>query len=154
MNKQNWLLIYLYLPAADNYVLKDDAIRIQYSLFFFYMENKTKLGEFYSFEPYLYGPNSLDIFKDLRELQGQGLIASGELKKLDYYWLTSEGEIKAKELIEFQPLVNKLAAIKWRTTEFTFLQLLKLIYIKYPKYARNSLVGMEILNDINCSVEV
>jgi hypothetical protein len=90
----------------------------------------------------------------LRELHGQGLITSGELKKLDYYWLTFEGEIKAKELIKFKPLVNELAEIKQRTTEFTFLQLLKLIYIKYPKYAQNCLVGVEVLNDINCGVEV
>jgi len=153
----DWLLIYLGLPSANNYI-HNDAIRVQYSLFFFYMENKENLKEFYSFEPYLYGPSSLDIFEDLEELQKRNLISKLKIK-FDgpfYYVLTFDGDghIKAKKLIKQDAygLVNKLTDVKQKVTKLSFLQLLELVYIQYPEYARNSLISLGAMDDINLGV--
>jgi hypothetical protein len=60
------------------------------------MENKEKFREFYSFATYLYGPSSLDILKDLRELQKRRLIYELKIKSdgPTYYTLTSDGHKK------------------------------------------------------------
>ncbi|HXY86852.1 MAG TPA: hypothetical protein VEG44_00265 [Candidatus Acidoferrales bacterium] len=157
MNRKDWLLLYLSLPSANSY-FHEDVIRIQYSLFFFYMENKERLKDFYSFISYLYGPSSLDILEDLQELQKRGLIDYRKIK-FDgpiYYTVTFEGRIKAKKLInqDASNLVSGFQIIKQRITELSYLQLLKLIEIQYPEYTGNSIIKRGVLDDINFGISV
>jgi DNA-binding PadR family transcriptional regulator len=163
MKKEDWLLVYLSLPSADNksYI---DPIRIQKGLFLFRMQNedkvkdKDKAKDFYEFIPYLYGPCSLDIYDDLRELQQQGLVSDRprDYRGWTYYTLTSEGEKKAKSLKGQDPnrLVGDLESIKERVTRLSFLELLQVIYAEYPKFAEESIVREAALNDVSGGVGV
>jgi len=157
MQKQDWLLIYLDLPSTNeqSYI---DPIRIQKGLFLFGMKNKERIGAFYSFKPYLYGPYSPEIYKDLRELQKQGLVLEQSIvrKGWNCYTLTKAGKLKAKSFInnDTYPLVAKMAAIKLNVTKLSVLGLLKEIYEEYEDYAVKSIVNVEALNDVSSGAEM
>jgi len=144
MQKQDWLLVYLFLPTKEEINLID-PIRIMKGLFLFKMEFKEKLYGFYDYKPYLYGPCSFEIYDDLLQLRLAGLVDeySQPLSRWSYYRLTERGEAKAEQLIkEVSPdLLDRLKSIKMKVTELSFLNLLKEIYRQYPEYAKNSVIN-------------
>lgn len=148
MNRQDFLLAFLYLPAkqGDKVAAEPiDPIRIMKGLFLFGMEKRTELRDFYVFEPYLYGPCSFQVYSDLRDL-----IAAGNVDELvlspfhrwSYYRLTEQGKRRAQQVIAVLPeaLVVKLRNVKETVMSKSFLDLLRYIYEKYPAYAAESII--------------
>lgn len=144
MEKQDWLIVYLSLPSAGETNLVD-PIRIMKGLFLFKMEFKEKLGDFYDYSPYLYGPCSFEIYRDLIELQLKGLVDSYSqpIYRWSYYRLTEKGQTWVKSLIRDAPIefLERLKKIKIKVTSLSFLELLREIYKKYPEYAQNSVIN-------------
>jgi len=143
MQKREWLLVYLSLPSKDGKIIID-PIRIMKGLFLFKMECEGKLNNFYEFEPYLYGPYSLEVYDDLLKLKSATLIdeSSQSSDRWSYYRVTKKGDegaekLKASAEIE---LLNKLKDIKMRVTSLSFLDLLKEVYTEHPKYAERSII--------------
>jgi DNA-binding PadR family transcriptional regulator len=144
MKKQDWLILYLSLPSAtENNML--DPIRIMKGLFLFKMEFKEKLNDFYDYIPYLYGPCSFEIYKDLIELQLKGIVDSYSqpLYRWSYYRLTKKGQTLANFLVNDVPkeFLEKLKAIKLKVTSLSFFELLREVYKKYPEFAKNSVIN-------------
>lgn len=143
MQKQDWLLVYLFLPSKSKTSLID-PIRIMKGLFLFRMEFKDELKDFYDFTPYLYGPCSFEIYNDLIRLQLEGLVDdySQPLSRWNYYRLTEKGQEQARILIKDIPskLLTRLKAIKIKITSLSFLELLREIYKEHPEYAQNSVI--------------
>lgn len=155
MEKQDWLIVYLSLPSAGETNLID-PIRIMKGLFLFKMEFKEKLKDFYEYRPYLYGPCSFEIYRDLTELQLKGIVDSYSppLYRWIYYRLTEKGQIWAKYLIKDAPteFLERLKTIKIKITSLSFLELLREVYKKYPDYARNSVINFGGKYDSNNSI--
>ena len=145
MNKEDWLLIYLYLPPEKQI----DPIRLMKGLFLFKMRNKKNLRKFYSFRPYLYGPCSFEVYDDLLNLIRDGLIDESKpsYSRWSYYRTTNKGHKKANDLIKKAPqklekLIQLLKETKKEVLNLSFLSLLKKIYKEYPEYAVNSLIKL------------
>jgi len=151
MNRQDFLLAFLYLPAkrGDKPAAEPiDPIRIMKGLFLFGMEKRTELRDFYVFEPYLYGPCSFQVYNDLREL-----IATGDVDELtlfpfrrwSYYRLTEQGKRRAQQIIAILPkaLVAELGNVKKTVMSKSFLDLLRYVYKKYPAYATESIIEFQ-----------
>jgi len=143
MKRHEWLLIYLLLPSAKKTSLID-PIRIMKGLFLFKMSYGNLLANFYSFEPYFYGPCSFEIYDDLLMLEMKGLIYeySPPLSRWSYYGLTGQGRKIAGEIINraSRDLVDDLKEIKMKVTGLTFLNLLREVYSLYPEYSKVSLI--------------
>jgi len=125
-------------------------------LFLLRKEYSFRRGNFFKFEPWLYGPFSEDIEMDLSELENQNLISkrallffeeeASEEKTLYEYSLTTQGERIAREIsqdlsrheIETLMELKKFNRMKLKT-------LLKYVYRKYPKYVTKSKITETIL---------
>lgn len=152
MEKKEWLIVYLSLPCTGEPNLID-PIRIMKGLFLFKMEFKEKLKDFYEYNPYLYGPCSFEIYRDLTELQLKGIVDSYSPPsyRWSYYRLTEKGHKWAKSLIKGAPIefLERLKTIKIKITSLSFLDLLREVYKKYPDYAQNSVINFGGTYDSN-----
>jgi len=147
MKRKDVLILLLHLPTGAQKQLMS-PIQIMKSLFLFKMEMKLPDTDFYKFEPYLYGPCSFDVYLDLIELKNEGIIDT-ELSPWGwkYYRLTSKGEKVANEIIEntSKEVLNELKSIKKLVMSKNFIELLKYVYAKYPEYAKNSIINLEVV---------
>lgn len=143
MKRRDWLLLYIYLPIKKKDLL--DPIRIMKGLFLMNMEFGDKLEDVYQFEPYLYGPCSLDLYEDLLNLKTKGLVDEYKpaYSRWSYYRVTDVGVDKAKELIKKAPkeLFERLKGIKNEIIDLSFSDLLKKVYKQYPEYAKKSVIN-------------
>jgi DNA-binding PadR family transcriptional regulator len=137
MLKREWLLL----------VIKDsiEPIQIQKAMFKFAMESGGKADELYSFIPYNWGPCSMEIYDDLKQLREDDLIdfaPSG--RGWNIYHLTKKGEKYSKTLRKSsnQKLLKRLDGARKYVVSRDFGKLLTDIYKDYPKYAQNSLFSV------------
>jgi uncharacterized protein YwgA len=141
MKRQDWLLIYLSLPSKEDLI---DPIRIMKGLFLFKMRLKERLGDFYNYVPYLYGPCSFEIYDDLLELRVTGLVDeyARPFSRWSFYRLSKKGQERARILHDAAPsdLLKELQAIKEKVTSLSFLDLLREVYKQYPEYAKSSII--------------
>jgi len=144
MERHDWLLALLLAPGVSEEPNEPmSRLRIMKALFLLGQENEEPLPEFYEFEPYLYGPISFDVYRDLRQLQLQGLVLEQRAigRTWDYYRLTPAGEKAARPVVEEEiSLVThqKLCEIKSQVNSLGFISLLRYVYTKYPEFATES----------------
>ena len=154
MEKKDWLLVYIYLPLPPKNLI--DPIRIMKGLFLISKKLEGKLEKFYEFKPYLYGPCSFEVYRDLLSLNMSGLI--DEYTPLNsswsYYRITKEGEKQAKKLVNEIPkdILKVMKKIKQEVVNLSFLDLLRKVYKEYPDYAKNSIVSFGEKNDSHSCV--
>jgi uncharacterized protein YwgA len=146
MKRSDWLLVLLYLPGHTGQENEPmDRLRIVKALFLCGKEIKG-LHNFYDFSPYLYGPFSLDIYRDLDQLLTDGYIRREITLPLNWsrYWLTGKGSEEAQKIHqEIEPsMIKKMQEIKRIVTGLPFLALLKHVYSKYPEYAKDSVINV------------
>ena len=146
MKRSDWLLVLLHSPGhtgKENEPM--DRLRITKTLFLLGREIK-QLPNFYDFGPYLYGPFSLDIYKDLDGLLQDGYIWREVTLPLNWshYRLTGKGTEETQKIREkIEPsVIKKMEEIKRFVTGLSFSALLKYVYSKYPEYARNSVINV------------
>jgi len=72
MEKRDILLLFFCLPIAGKKEILS-PIQIMKSMFLLSKENEIK--DFYRFHPYLYGPCSLEVYKDIDSLVRDGFIS-------------------------------------------------------------------------------
>jgi len=138
MMKNEWTLLALQL-AGDKGLT---PAQLQKVLFLIKQNYSSKLGNFYEFKPYNYGPFDKQIYVDAEALAEQGLVV---LKKQPgHSWSTYQispefdseehdfdGDIDAN-------IVNYLKSVIEWAQKLTFQQLIASIYNKYPEYKVNS----------------
>ena len=134
MEKRYWLLL----------VIKDriQPIQIQNTLFKFTMESGVSEDEAFKFDPYTWGPRSIDIYDALGELQNEGMV-DVELspRGWDVCRPTDKGERAIEELKGQAPpeLVSKLYEMLDWVKSRDLQPLLRDVYRDYKEYATETL---------------
>lgn len=88
---------------------------------------------FYEFVPYDYGPFSFSVYKDISELQRDGLVSQGE----KFIWC-EKGRIDKKFIELPKNILNSISKVLNNYGDLSRAQLQEYIYRKYPWYAKNS----------------
>ena len=137
--RQDWLLLALSKSPCGTM----SPVQIQKALFRFGQETGGSLGaEFYSFEPYDYGPFDAAIYIDLRQMTSLGYVR-GEWspgRSWENYTITGPGR-KAARVLEDDAdprLAEFLGRIVAWVRERSFSDLLRSVYAAYPEFAVNS----------------
>ena len=118
-------------------------VQIQKALFLFGQEVGDAIGtEFYSFEPYDYGPFNATICADLRRLTVEGHVRSKwhPGRRWKSYAITGAGRhaVLALEPHADARLTEFLERIVAWVKERSFCDLLRSVYAAYPDFAVNS----------------
>lgn len=121
-----------------------EPLQIMKGMFLATMRGPADAVEGYTFRPYDYGPFTPEVYRDLDELAGAGLIAQEAVPGRSWrtYRPTELGFARAAEaLIEApKPLVQALDDAYQFVSRRGFLRLLRDIYAAYPDYAVNTVV--------------
>ena len=139
LTRQDWLLLALSKSPGGTM----SPVQVQKALFLFGQEVGDSLGpEFYSFEPYDYGPFDAAIYIDLRRMTRLGHVR-GEWspgRSWKNYTITGPGRTAARELE--RDADARLAAFLGRIVAWvggrSFSDLLRSVYAAYPEFAVNS----------------
>jgi len=113
-----------------------------------------KLDGFYvDWKPYLYGPYSEELKKDLDEAIANNLVTkyttmTPSNREFSNYTLTIKGRLKLRRITEqyhkvIKDLYDKFTELNRRPMQ----TILKDIYLAYPKYTVNSEIRNEVMND-------
>ncbi|GAA5335982.1 hypothetical protein YIM730264_20050 [Thermus hydrothermalis] len=109
-------------------------------LFLLQMEGSSTRRRFYHFVPYDYGPFAKELYTDLQKLQDEGLVRveSNPEEEKTKITLTDPARID-EELAELpDDLKQDVATIVKTYGDLDHNNLLKIVYEKYPAYARKS----------------
>lgn len=143
MNKEDLLL--MVIAAAQDKGLT--PIQLQKALFLVGQEMpahwKDFPEDFYSFEPYHYGPFDPEIYDDALYLTEEGLVHSLPSKKgrWNESVITIVGTKRAEELKDEVPqhLSTWVGEVVEWTQSLSFAALVRAIYARYPTYQENSI---------------
>ena len=139
LTRQDWLLLALSKSPGGAM----SPVQIQKALFLFGQEVGDSIGtEFYSFEPYDYGPFDAAIYVDLRRMTSVGHVR-GEWspgRSWKNYAITGLG--RNAVLVLEHDADARLAEFLGRTAVWvkgrSFSDLLRSVYAAYPEFAVNS----------------
>jgi uncharacterized protein YwgA len=140
MKPRDRLLLFVALDGAPHGL---DPVRLQKGMFLDAHEAGSPTGSTYSFVPYNYGPMSAQIYSDLQELVGAGLIKSVPVKGQSWsrYIATDKGLQAGRRLMR-GPIpakdAQRLHRIKKDVASKSFRALLEDVYDRYPRFAANS----------------
>lgn len=136
-SKSKWILVILRRKSLDR-------IHIMKVLFLIWYRSREEIKDYFQFEPYLYGPYSLEVYSELRNLQEHGFIIQppSPIQQWTNYYLTIQGSIEAeKSLKKFNSdtitLIDKTVG---EISNLGFFELLQKIYKEAPEYAVNSIL--------------
>jgi hypothetical protein len=145
MERSDWILVLLGAPTAEGATRPLDPVRIMKGLFLLIEEGHLEDPPTYEFEPYHYGPVSLQVYDDLAELVEEGLIEALAVPGYSWkkYQLSFRGANCADELrAELPPsVVPQIDKVKNSVSSLSFRALLRYVYGNYPEYAVNSVIG-------------
>ena len=139
LTRQDWLLIALSKSPGGAM----SPVQVQKSLFLFGQEAGGSIGaEFYSFEPYDYGPFDAAICADLRRMTIDGHVTGiwSPGRSWKSYAITEAGRnaVLALERDADPRLTEFLGRIVQWVRGRSFSDLLRSIYAAYPEFAVNS----------------
>jgi uncharacterized protein YwgA len=142
LRKRDILLYFIYVPVEKLELMS--PIQIMKGIFL--IKQELEPPDFYEFVPYLYGPCSFEVYRDLDTLVEEGLIAripSG--RGWFYYKITSLGREEAEHISKLidENLARGILEIKKLIAGKSLLELLQYVYKKYPEYAGLSIVNLE-----------
>jgi uncharacterized protein YwgA len=144
MEKRDVLLYFIYAPVENVQYLS--PIQIMKGLFL--IKEELKLEDFYEFEPYLYGPCSFEVYRDLEILTKERLITRVPTGgRWFYYKITPLGKDKIEEILKTmdEKLAQRILELKKFVVRKSLFELLRYVYTKYPEYAKNSIINLEVL---------
>lgn len=86
LNKQDWLLLFLYYKPLD-------TIRLSNAIFLLWNRIGRNLNSYFEFTPCIYGPYSVDVYAELRNLENKHLICKNLVSITEHtpYYLTTLG---------------------------------------------------------------
>ncbi|HDL09688.1 MAG TPA: hypothetical protein ENG39_00340, partial [Candidatus Omnitrophica bacterium] len=130
VRRKDILLYFIYLPVKrPNFIT---PIQIMKGLFL--IKERLNPPNFYDFQPYLYGPCSFDVYRDLKILFEDGMIISiPSPSGWRIYGISSQGIRKCREMQLGKDMVDGIKEIKTFVVNKSFIELLRYIYEKYPK---------------------
>ncbi|MFW9972718.1 MAG: hypothetical protein ACFFDF_21210 [Candidatus Odinarchaeota archaeon] len=140
--------IFLLLAANNNEPIKG-RVRFMKEFFLFAINHNKKLFDISEFYPYHFGPYSTRVAFRMNFLKTNELIGA-EFKNQDWeYFLTEEGLDNAKKSYEetSNESLDALSIIKNNNKRLSLKDLLKEIYVDYPKYALRSIIKEEITKE-------
>ncbi len=140
--------IFLLLAANNNEPIKG-RVRFMKEFFLFAINHNKKLFDISEFYPYHFGPYSTRVAFRMNFLKTNELIGA-EFKNQDWeYFLTEEGLYNAKKSYEetSNESLDALGIIKNNNKRLSLKDLLKEIYVDYPKYALRSIIKEEITKE-------
>lgn len=140
--------IYLLLAANKNEPIKG-RVRFMKEIFLFSINHDKKLFEIAEFYPYHFGPYSTRVAVRMNFLKSNGYIEP-DYKNQDWeYSLTEEVLNRANESREgvSNKKLDALRNIKDNNKRMSLKELLKEIYIDYPKYALRSIIKEDITKE-------
>jgi hypothetical protein len=141
--RTTWLL--LALSVARDYSLT--AVQLQKILFVFGERRGIDPRQYYSFQPYHYGPFDPHVYSDAEYLQAHGLLTidASKGRSLRKYCLTPEGKAAASQLKA--PDAGALGFMKkvvvWAQA-LSFNQLVRSVYEAFPEMRENSVFGKSV----------
>ena len=139
IERKSWALLVIALAKGVGVT----PVQLQKTLFLLGQKYLNVVGsDYYNFKPYDYGPFSVDVYCDLEELQKDGLIIAypSPSGRWNMYGVTKKGQISAEE-IEKELDSDAISFIREKINHFqtiTFKEILKEVYIEFPKYAEKS----------------
>ena len=139
LTRQDWLLLALSKSPGEAM----SPVQIQKALFLFGQEVGDSIGaEFYSFEPYDYGPFDAAIYVDLRRMMSVGHVRGewSRSRSWESYTITGTGR-QAALVLEYEAdarLTEFLERIAVWVKGRSFSDLLRSVYAAYPEFAVNS----------------
>lgn len=135
LTKRQWLLLLLHHGPLDR-------IRLMKALFLIWHRTERSLKGFFEFTPYLYGPFSLDVYRELEVLQREHLVSQTPHlpEHRAPYHLTSRGAreaagIRASTDAEMASLVRTIAE---EVASLGFDDLLRRVYSEAPDFATST----------------
>jgi len=137
VERRDWTL--LVLAAAKGAPLT--PVQLQKALFLVGKNiSKRRLGSFYKFRPYDYGPFDSAVYTDAESLQRDGLVEISRMGSVREYAATSPGlgaasDLRADMLAEDEAYIDRL--VDW-VRPLSFSQLVQAIYREYPEMRANS----------------
>lgn len=136
LSKDYWILLALkYAPL--------DRIHLMKALFLVWYRSGKNIPSYFEFEPYLYGPCSLELYRSIDNLLKEGLIiqAPHSIQEWSNYYLTSKGKEKVDELVGQvdKNLLKTIQSVVAQLSGLGFHKLLEIVYSEAPEFAVNSL---------------
>jgi DNA-binding PadR family transcriptional regulator len=143
MTARDWLTILIGYEGAPAGL---DPVRLQKGLFLFAQEaSGVAAEEKYEFKPYNYGPMSTQIYRDLDQLEADGLVerVPVEGQRWSRYRATASGVATVRRLLTEMDdsgsnAARLLFSIKRQVAGVGFRELLEDVYQRYPAYAEES----------------
>lgn len=137
LKKSDWILLILKVKPLDR-------IHIMKTLFLIWYRSPKKIPDYFHFEPYHYGPYSLEVYSELRNLLVHNLIVqpSHPIQQWANYYLSDSGRIKAETISENidTTLISLIDSTVEETSKFSFFELLEKVYREAPEFAVNSVI--------------
>jgi len=135
-DKKDWILLLLnYSPL--------DRIHIMKALFLIWHRAGRNIPNYFTFEPYLYGPCSFEVYSILDNMESEGLVLQPPhpVPQWVNFYLTENGRNEVKELSnKFSKEELKLIEeVVKEISKLGFYELLKKVYSEAPDFAINSM---------------
>lgn len=120
-----------------------DRIHIMKALFLIWHRKGRQIPNYFKFEPYLYGPCSLEVYSVLETLEKEEFIYQPIHSPSQWveYYLTNKGKEEAEKIyrnvsFEIKETVEKIVK---ELSKLNFFQLLRKVYTEAPDFAINSI---------------
>lgn len=137
LSKQDWILLLLREKPMDR-------IRLMKALFLIWHRSGRKISGFYEFLPYMYGPCSFDLYRELESAERLQLISQAPhpIDRWADYFLTARGSHAADAAVRKidSKARETIHSVANEVTEVGFQELLRQVYDEAPDFAGNSVV--------------
>jgi uncharacterized protein YwgA len=140
LTKHDWVLLVLRHAPLDR-------VHLMKALFLLWYRTRNSdqpIADYFTFEPYFYGPYSLGVYAELRALSEEDLVVQPAQKRQEWahYYLSERGKdaaerIAAKASPEQLKLVEQIAQ---EVANLEFRDLLRKVYSEAPEFATESLM--------------
>jgi len=135
--KSDWILLILRKRPLDR-------IRIMKSLFLIWLRCNKNIPNYFHFKPYLYGPCSIEVYSELQDLLGNGLITQPphSMQQWANYYLTDQGRLKSELAIKNVDAksLELIGDVVEEVFRLSFIDLLRKVYRESPEFAINSVL--------------
>jgi hypothetical protein len=141
LSKQEWLLLLLREQALDR-------IRLMKALFLIWQRSNRNIKDFYEFVPYMYGPCSFNLYRDLDAAENQRLLvqAPHPVSRWAPYFLTATGKAIADSAASKvdSKTMGLIGSIAEEVQSLPFFELLRRVYAEAPEFAIKSVARAAI----------
>jgi len=137
LTRQEWILLLLREKPLDR-------IRLMKALFLVWNRSHRNVEGFFEFIPYMYGPCSFELYRQLDQAQHLRLITQAPhvASRWAPYFLTERGIVNVEKLVgRVDPhTANLISNVVQEVSSLSFHNLLRRVYSEAPDFAVSSVV--------------